>query len=465
MGRSRALSRLVGCFVLLVLAVACNPAADRDETAGGTGEGEVGEWPASPEEFSGEIDVWGFGTDDAIGRVRVEAFEEQHPNVTVNLTPGDFDRQAFLSAVASGNPPDVIFDGREFIGSYASRGALQPLDDYIAASGFDPGVFQEAALAQVQFEDQTWGMPQFSNVIMTFFNDSVLEGAGTAPDQVEIGDWDALSQLNQELAVAEGGNVQTVGVDPRLPDFLPLWVLANGGQMISEDGRTSQLNSPEVAEALEYAVSLYEPVGGREPFQAFNTGWDVFGSANPIAEDQVGVYPIEQWYLNSLGEATPDVDVTVMPFTDRDGEPLSYSQGVTWAMPADSDNPQTAFEFMRFMSETETWVTGAQAAKEETEAEGQPYLGTYTANVEADQRIAEEVFEPTGNEKFDQAVEAIQQMQQQAVALPVTPAGAEIEQAVDDAVNRVMLGQASAEEALSQAHEEVQAALDEAWES
>jgi multiple sugar transport system substrate-binding protein len=455
--------QVLGCSaLLLLLATACNPAADRDETAVG---GQAAEWPASLEDFTGEIDVWGFGTDDAIGRVRLEAFEEQHPNVVVSLTPGDFDPQAFLSAVAAGNPPDVIHIERELVGSYADRDALEPLDELIEASGFDVGVFQDAALRQVQFEDQTWGMPQFSNVIMTFLNDSVLANAGAAPDQVDFADWDGLAQLNEQMAAAEGGNVQTVGVDPKLPEFLPLWTMANGTTMISEDGRTSQLDSPEVAEALEYAVSLYEPIGGREPYQAFSATWDLFGEANPIVEDQVGVYPIEQWYLNVLGEATPDADVVVRPFTDREGEPLSYLQGNSWALPAGSDNAQTAFEFMRFMSETDTWVAAAQGAKQEAEAAGQPYLGTYTANSEADRRIADEVFEPTGDENLDRAVETVLQMQEQAVSLPVTPAGAEIDQAVETAVNQAMLGQASAEEALAAAHEEVQSALDEAWES
>lgn len=463
MKQSRGSVGFFALLVLMLLAGACNPAADRDESVAGGADVEA--WPESPEEFEGTIDVWGFGTDNAIGAVRMAAFEERYPNVTVNLTPGEFDNQAFLSAVAGGNPPDVIHVGRQFIGSFAQRQALEPLDDHIEASGFDTGIFQEAALAEVQFQDQTWGMPQFSNVIMAFLNQSVLEGAGTAPDDVDFADWDALAQLNAELAAAEGGNVQTVGIDPKLPEFLPLWVMANGGAMISEDGRTSQLDSPEVLEALEFAVSLYEPIGGRQQYQAFQSNWDLFGAANPIVEDQVGVYPIEQWYLNVLGEATPDADVSVRSFTDREGEPLSYSQGVSWALPRGSDNPQAAFEFMRFMSDTETWVEAAQAAKEEAESEGQPYLGTYTANREADQRIAEEVWEPTGNANLDSAVEAIQQMQQDAVSLPATPAGAEIEQAVNDAINATMLGQASAEEALAEAHEEVQAALDEAWES
>ena len=50
---------------------------------------------------------------------------------TCKINEGDFDPQQFLSAVASGNPPDLVYLDRELIGSYAAKGAMQPLDDLI----------------------------------------------------------------------------------------------------------------------------------------------------------------------------------------------------------------------------------------------------------------------------------------------------------------------------------------------
>ena len=93
---------LVALLAVLVALVGCNPAAERG------GEQAAPTAPANPEDLSGRIDVWGFGTDNAVGKARVEAFRKEFPNVKVRLTPGDFDEQKFLSAVASGNPPDVV---------------------------------------------------------------------------------------------------------------------------------------------------------------------------------------------------------------------------------------------------------------------------------------------------------------------------------------------------------------------
>jgi len=54
-------------------------------------------------------------------------------------------------------------------------------------------------------------------------------------------------------------------------------------------------------------------------------------------------------------------------------------------------------------------------------------------------------------------------VQDAAFSIPANPAGAEFRQAWQDAVNRVLNGEQTAQEALDQAQAEAQAAFDEAW--
>ena len=42
---------------------------------------------------------------------------------------------------------------------------------------------------------------------------------------------------------------------------------------------------------------------------------------------------MEDWYLNVLAEASPDVDISVTPFKDRQGNPLAFVTGGAWAIP------------------------------------------------------------------------------------------------------------------------------------
>lgn len=413
-------------------------------------------------EASGELSVLGFGLPDEIATVRVERFEELYPDVDLQLTEGGIDQQQLLTAIASGNPPDVVYLDRADLSTYATRGAIQPLGQCLADAGIDMSQFREPAVSAVTVDGEVYGVPEFFNSIVLVINQQALEEAGLTVDDVDTSDWEALRELNQQLTINDG-NLTRIGFDPKLPEFLPLWVRANGGQMLSDDGRTAMLDSPEVVEALEFAASLHEAAGGRAPFMAFRDTWDFFGSQNQMATNQLGAFPMEQWYVNVLVEVSPDAPVAFRPFLDREGNPITFATGSAWAIPTNADNAEAACAFMATMTNPDTWYAAAQARAEQRAADGATYTGTYTGNLVADERIFGELVQDSGNANFDEAVDVILTAQEHAFSVPANPAGAEFRQAWTDAVNRVLNGEQTAEEALAQAQEEAQSALDEAW--
>lgn len=435
--------------------------------AGSLGVGVVGVAAAlsgfgSPQ-VGGELSVSGFSLPDEIASVRVDEFRAQYPEVQLNLVEGALDPQQFLTAVASGNVPDVVYLNRDDLSTYATRGAILPLDECIAAQGIDTGQYREAALGQVTIGGQVYGTPEFYNVIAVVLANDALADAGLSPEDVDTSDWDALAGVNEQLTRLGGGEVTRIGFDPKLPEFFPLWVRANGGNLLSEDGRAASLNTPEAVEALIYTAGLHEAAGGRQAFTAFRDTWDFFGAENQIATDQLAAFPMEQWYVNVLAEVSPDVAITVKPFTDRQGEPFTFATGSAWAIPQGADNPDAACAFMKTMTAPETWVAAAQARAETRAAEGLPFAGVYTGNRVADEQIFGSVYQPSGDAPFDDAVEVLLDVQDKAFAIPANPAGAEFRQAWTDAVNRVLNGEQGAQEALDQAQAEAQEALDDAW--
>lgn len=414
-------------------------------------------------EIGGDLAVSGFTLSDEIASVRVDIFREAYPEVTLNLSEGAFDPQQFLTSVASGNVADVIYLNRDELSTYATRGAILPLDECLTDQEIDTGQYREAALQQVTIGGKVYGVPEFYNVIALILADEVLEEAGVAPADVDTSDWEALAQLNEALTEGSGRELSRIGFDPKLPEFFPLWVRANGGQLLSDDGRTALLNAPEAVEALTYAVSLHEPAGGRQPFLAFRDTWDFFGAGNQIATGQLAAFPMEQWYINVLAEVSPEAPITVKAFNDRQGEPLTFATGNAWAIPRGARNPEAACAFMKTMTAPNTWVAAAQARAEARAAEGLPFAGVYTANEAADERIFAEAYQAGDNEDFNEAVEVLRSLQPYAFAIPANPAGAEVRQAWTDAVNRVLNGEQDAQTALEQAQTEAQRALDDAW--
>ncbi|MBA3627988.1 MAG: hypothetical protein H0W60_09650 [Chloroflexi bacterium] len=114
------------------------------------------------------------------------------------------------------------------------------------------------------------------------------------------------------------------------------------------------------------------------------------------------------------------------------------------------------------MTDEDTWFQAAQVDKRTDERAGSIYIGTYTGNQRADERIRAELIEPTGNEAFDQAIEVINQVQADAISVPANAAGSEVKSAWEDGVREALLGRTSPEEAMQKADEAAQQALDSA---
>lgn len=415
------------------------------------------------DDITGTVNVMGFGTGDEIATERVALFEEIYPGVEVTFTEGALDEQQFLTSVASGNPPDAVYMDRALLSTYAVRGALQPLTECIADQGIDTSLFREAAVEQVTVDGEIYGIPDFFNNIYLMINTKALDDAGLTLDDVTVADWDALAELNEALTVMDGNNVTRIGFDPKLPEFFPLWVAANGSQMLSDDGRTAMLNTPEAVEALEYANSLHEAAGGRAGFVAFRDTWDFFGSSNQLAADQVGFWPMEQWYMNVLANVSPDAPIAFAPFTDTEGNPISFATGSAWAIPTNAPNFDAACALAKTMTSTDAWVRAATARAELRAESGALNTGVSPANIEAEGIIFSEIVGPTGSDVFDQGIQTLLDVQEGGFAIPANPAGNEFRQAWFDAVNRVLNGEQTAQEALDQAQAEAQEALDDAW--
>ena len=95
------------------------------------------------------------------------------------------------------------------------------------------------------------------------------------------------------------------------------------------------------------------------------------------------------------------------------------------------------------------------------DAEGKPFTGILTGNSEADAMIHDMVTE--GGEPWDSAVSAMYEANDHTFALPANPADAEFTTAMQDAVNSVLNGEATAEDALAKAQDSAQKSLDDAW--
>jgi multiple sugar transport system substrate-binding protein len=175
----------------------------------------------------------------------------------------------------------------------------------------------------------------------------------------------------------------------------------------------------------------------------------------------LGAMPMEQWYINVLIEASPDAPLAFDTVRTTEGDPIAFAGGSAWAIPSGTQNPAAACRWAKAMTEVDAWKAAADARLAIREEEGTPFTGILTGNSVADEQIREMV--TSGGEPWDSGVDAMYEANDNTVSLPANPADAEFEQAMQDAVNSVLNGEATPEEALAEAQDTAQKALDEGW--
>jgi multiple sugar transport system substrate-binding protein len=406
---------------------------------------------------AGTLNIMGFGTGDDVAESRA-AIAIKAVGGNVNRPSGSFNDQTFLAAVASGNVPDLVYLDRQKVGTYAAKGAFLPLTSCIKSQKINMKQYRHAAVNEVTYKNQAYGIPEFYDVRTILIDNDVLDSTHTPIGWLNPAKPAQLLAAAKKMAKIDNGKVTRIGFDPKIPEFFPLWAKAYGVDILSKDGLHAHLNDPRAVKALAYTMSLINAQGGWDKFKSFRDTWDFFGSGNQVAKDQVGAWPMEQWYYNVLAGSSPKVHITALQFRNLKGQPINYETGSAWAIPKGSHNTAAACTFMREMTSTSTWLAAAKNRASIRKAKNQPYTGISTGNSVADQAIYKQTYTSI-NKYFDEAVKKVLDVQRFSFGIPASPASAEFKQAWNDALTRVLAGQQTPKQALDQAQKEAQTAI------
>jgi multiple sugar transport system substrate-binding protein len=409
------------------------------------------------------LTIYGLGGRDDVAQGRLDIANRlmDSMNVAVSNPVGGFSDQVFLGRLASRDIPDLVHMSRDNIGTYAARNALLPLANCIRSENIDTKAYRQAALAQVRYKGQLYGLPEFTNQITLIVNNDVARAAGVPVADVQTTNLVKLRQANKKMLRRDGDRVTRIGIDPKLPEFFPLWVKRYGKDLISKDGLRAQLNTTEAVAALNYAHSLIRDHGGWDRFKAFRDTFDYFGAVNPMSANQMGATPFESFWYNVLAEGRP-VDITAKFFTNRKGGPITMLSGNAWAIPRGAQNADLACKYVKSLQSVNSWLAVAKERFDLRKRQGRAFTGLYTANARADVKIFEDIYQPMGNKQFDDAVTLLVRAPRYGFAIPLSPASAEFRQAWIDAVTRVLEGRQTPRQALDQAQREAQAAINRA---
>ena len=382
---------------------------------------------------AGEITWWTPNFNEARARELVAQFQEANPEITVNLeiTTTNGLPERILTTLQSGAAPDLIDVQHPWVNGYAQNNLVVPLDDVLE----DREDYNSAALDYVTWNDQLWGIPYRVEALAILMNRGHFEGAGLDPDSPPQ-TWDELLAAAQTLTEAgHSGFAITGGGEVGNTVFRSLpFIWMNGGDIISEDGKTAVVNSPEAVEAVKFWTDMYVAHGVSPTSTLENDGT---ANRRLFIADQVSMYQSGQFDIASIQEENPDIQIGVMMTPHPEGkDTAAILGGWSWVVPAAAENPEDAKTLIRFLAQSDNMGFFTDTFPARTSAMDLPRFD-------------------------DPMLQVFAQMLPYGRPLPSHPRWVQISQAYFDGIQRILIGEQDAQASMDLAAEEIQALLDQ----
>jgi multiple sugar transport system substrate-binding protein len=363
----------------------------------------------------------------------VQAFQQQHPNVTIEVQTASFDDYftQLQTQIAGGTAPDTFELNYENFVTYSSAGSLLDLTATSEAdSEFDAAIYYPRAYEVFQADGIQYGLPATFSDVLLFYNKDLFDAAGL---DYPSPDW----TWEDELAAAEALTDAEAGV---WGDFQPIQffefykVLAqNGGEFFNADQTEATFNSPEGVEAAEWLVNK---VGSVMPTDADMGGQDdaaLFKAGN-LAMWHNGI-----WQFSGMADAPFAWDVQVEPGSAQKAHHFFANAAVASAT---TEHPEEAWQWIKFLTASDEAVQVRIDASWELAAV-------------ADQSLFAPYLEQTPPDNREAVFEALDDI----VVPPVIEQQSAMQDAVGQQLERAKLGEISVQEALDAAADEVEGLL------
>ncbi len=409
------------------------------------------------------------------------------------------DPTRFLVSVAGGMPPDVIHFDRYAVAEWASRGAFEPLDKYIARDLADieagrrpdlvpsdvptPDRFYAACWEEATYEGKLFGIPNDVDNRALFYNEDLLVAAGfteRGPDghirARPPRNWEELKEYAVKLTrTDEEGNLEVIGFPAYYGNsWLYMYGWLNGGQFMSDDRTRCTLDDPRIAEALAFMKEVYDLQGGYQKARAFEAGFQR-NELDPFIQGKVamkidGVW-VMQWQAKygrdmQFGVAPPPMPQDRIDALEAEGKPplMSWSGGWAYAIPSTAHHKEAAWELIRYLTSDRAFLIRAENDRRLQQAQGRLFVPRPCPVKRANEQLYETYV--VGNERlpeyFRESFQVFNDLLPYSKFRPVTPVGQLLWNKHRDAAEEVLNGtERSISETLDHHRRIVQNRLDE----
>lgn len=410
---------------------------------------------------------WGTDTEKKnIEEEVIPGFEAAHPNIKVeaqHINSGD--NAAIATMLAAGDPPDISWIDPSYLPGWAEDGVLLDLYE-LMENDSDPTVTKEDyvdyAFLEYQ-EGKAFGTVLSCEPLILYYNPSVFEEAGVevpSADPENPWTWDQVLEAAKKLTTdANGNTADSADFDPtsitRYGLMFDSWhyqfdgVLNSfGGSWLNEDGSFG-LTSPEAIEALQFMSDLVNVHHvSPSPLQFANMpAMDVSLLSGQTAMMLDGAWSM----LTFCEQGQPgQYDMAAFPTSGRGENPTTIGLMALTAYKTDND-PDATWQLFKWLNNTEG------AISQYTKGCWMPLLKEY---YEDEEKVALWTDNEVHTDNFTTAV--LKPTLENSVLVPSFNVKnfTDINNLVGPALQKAYNGEATAEEAINEIAEAVNAYCD-----
>lgn len=323
-------------------------------------------------------------------------------------------------AISSGQAPDLIFMDAPNIASYASSGALEPLDKYWDKADFNDLV--GASKSAMTWKGKIWASPLNESNVVLYYNKDIFKEAGIqAPTKgKDAWTYEQLMDACKKVVKKDGNKTTRYAIQPTMFTVTNknegmtyedmLWIWWSGGNILSPDATKADgyFNSEKSIKGIQFFADLYK--NGYAPTQeiqnAFETG-------------KLAMWIDGPWMLGIWKQSFPKLNWGAMPLP-HDAKFASTAGSWNIAITAKSKNKVDAYKVVEAL-------TGTAGSK---------YWCAKTGNLPARKSVL------NSDKTYSKYPYDIinEQLISNATARPVTPVYPQISEAVMDCFNSVAFG-------------------------
>ena len=313
---------------------------------------------AAGDDSSDALTVWTRTDGEAYMRDLIALYEEQNPDVNVELTaiPNNEVQQKLGSAISAGDAPDVAAIDVVKAPFFIAAEAFEDLTGQIAELPYADDLL-EGQLDAGTYDGKQYAVPFTADSSVLFYNKDLFAQAGLDPEAAPA-TWDEFA----EAAIAVGalgdeyeGYHFSAGCGGCSAFVLEPMVWAAGGDFLdSESGSLSPdatFDDPVVEELVKLLNSIVEQ-GGITDSSQVDAG-ENYGGA--FESGKLGMVSSGSFYMSQLQNTPPPFEVGVAPLPGKTaGEVASFAGGDVLSMPVGAKNPEGAWDFI-------SWAAGDEA--------------------------------------------------------------------------------------------------------